>query len=291
VADQKAAAEAAQRFAEQRAVEEANRLAEQRAAAEARQALRLSEQKAVEEAARDWFVGERAAIEAQKLASQGAAAEARRLAEQKAKPAADQNGDPEVAKRLADQKATADAARRFAEQKATEEAAQKFEAQRAAAEAAKLAQQHQAAEPPQQFADSQHYPNPYRPPGDAVVRSGTSVSRNETDQQVALFPPRLEQGQQPRVSAGSVFGTWCAGPIRMSLSAVEWKLRTGSGMETTYSIEQYKVVDENVVVISHTGRQTVTTEFSGITSNGIIQLRGRSTGSDWTNYNRPFRRC
>ena len=130
VAEQKAAADTAQKLAQQKAAAEAQRIAEQETAAEAR---RIAEQKGAEEAA-------------QRLAEQKAATEAKKLAEQKraeaAKQLAEQNAAAET-QRLAEQKVVAET-QKAAAQKVAREAAQRLAEQKAATEAKKLAEQKRA---------------------------------------------------------------------------------------------------------------------------------------------------
>ena len=161
LADQKAAAEAAQQLAAQKAAAEAQRVAEQKAAAEAQrladqkaamEAKQLADQKAAAEAAQQ-LAAQKAAAEAQRVAEQKAAAEAQRLADQKAameaKQLADQKAAAEAAQQLAAQKAAAEA-QRVAEQKAAAEA-QRLADQKAAMEAKQLADQKAAAEAAQRL--------------------------------------------------------------------------------------------------------------------------------------------
>jgi hypothetical protein len=322
-AEQKAAAEA-QRLADQKAVVEAQRFAEQKAAAEAQ---RLAEQKAAEAAQR--LAEQKAAAEAQRLAEQRAAADAQKLADQRAageQKFADQGSAADRTKQwqgtvqatvdaptLADMKAVADAkklaaqkaaadrkaseqaagaelAKRQASEKATAEAAAKLETQRAAADEARKLASRKAAETPQQFAELRDYPNANRQSGAAANRPGIEASQGEP-QQLALIPPRLEPSREPKVSAGAAYGTWCSGSVKMSLTAGEWRFRMSNGNDVAYPIQQYRVQGESIVITANTGSQTVTTEFSGITGSDLVQLRGRTAGSDWITYNRSFHRC
>jgi len=326
LAEQKAGLEAAQRLAEEKTAAEAQRLAEQKAAqrlaqAKAEDDRQVAEQKIAMGTPRKetdpTTNGDAHAPADQGQADQGqadqvAAAEAaRRYAEQRAAAEAALRGAAQreaadtarkVAERkLADQKATADAARKLAEQRAADAKEQKLVAQKADQDAARqrLADQRAAADAARQgprASDEQKVA--VLTPSVGATRRLEDTSREtgrpaqDADHpQVAMIPPKLDQNSEKRISAGTIFGTWCAGPVRMSISANRWEFRMPNGSEVDYPIEQYTIEGDHIVIQSSIGSKKVITEFSGITPNGIVQLRGKDSGSNWVDYNRAFARC
>ncbi len=324
LADQQAAAEAGQILAEQKAAAEAKRLADHRAAVEAKR-LANEQAEAAQSMQAKRFADHTAAAEATRLADEKATADAaRRFAEQRA-DAAQQLAEPDVeaaqrfaeqraaaeaalrttdereaarkqmARRLADQRAAAEAVRKPAEQTSLsapsreqsagaefEDAAQRFADQRAAAEEARqFAIRRAAGEPSRQVAELAAQPGSSRtlgdPPGDS--------------QRLAMIVPQPNPPAAPRLSAGTIFGTWCSGPVKMTLTASQWKFHYRNGTAASYPIDHYSIEADRVVIQSSIASQRVVTEFSGITPNGLIQLRGRNDASDWVTYNRAFSRC
>ncbi|GAB7533248.1 hypothetical protein PS3A_56640 [Pseudomonas sp. 3A(2025)] len=140
------------RLAEQKAAEEkARQLAAQKAAEE--KARQLAAQKAAEEKARQLAAQKAAEEKARQLAAQKAAEEkarqlaAQKAAEEKARQLAAQKAVEEKARQLAAQKAAEEKARQLAAQKAAEEKARQLAAQKATEEKARqLAEQKEAGE-------------------------------------------------------------------------------------------------------------------------------------------------
>jgi hypothetical protein len=240
---------------------------------------------------------------AQRQAEQQAAAEA-------ARKLAERNAAAEDARKLAEQKSAEDAARRRAEQLALLEAS-KREQQRFNNEevASNTGPQNGNAWGQRQMPDaSRAYPprdtetplrnggNPSQGfPADANAPPAPSGPRSQ-DMNIALLPtPLAPAAPAPKAppSPATIFGKWCFGSVQMTISSGQWRFRLPDGSDVAYKISEMRVEPGNrFVIVAHTDKSQVTTEFSKSSSDQITQVRGRQTGtSNWIQYNRVFTKC
>jgi len=189
----------------------------------------------------------------------------RQAAEAAAKKEADRQAAEAAAKKEAEQRAADAAAKKEAERQAAEAAAKKEAEQRAADAAAKKAAAQRAA------AEATTVPTA---PGPDANKLAT-----------ALNPPRL--------SSSALLGAWCAGAIKIELTASQWRFRLADGSETNLGVTQYRVENDKILVYSTDNREHESvTEFGNFADTQMTQIRGRLVGADsWNNYNRVFKKC
>jgi hypothetical protein len=282
-----AAVEAAQREADRRAAEAARKDAERQAAAEA--ARKDAERQAAAEAARKDAERQAAAEAARKDAERQAAEAARKDAERQtaaeaARKDAERQAAAEAARKDAERQAAADTAPNDTERQAAAEAARK-DAERQRAEAAKKEAERKAAEAGQREAE----------------RKAAEAARKDAQRQAAdsQNPNNGKAGGQvaalnvPKLSSSSLFGSWCSGSVKISLSSSEWRFQLSNGTEITLPVTQYRVLADKISVYSKDSQgHDLITEFGGISDNRMTQIRGRFLDADdWNNYNRVFNKC
>jgi serine/threonine protein kinase len=202
----------------------------------------------------------------------------RQAAAAAAKKEAEQHAADEAAQAEADRQAADAAAKKEAEQRAAADAAAKKEAERQAADAAaKKEAEQRAADAAAKKTAAQRTA--------AATPAQTPPTPDATKLATALNPPRL--------SNSALFGAWCAGAIKIELSASQWRFRLADGSETNLAVTQYRVEDDKILVYSTDNREHESvTEFGNIADTQMTQIRGRLVGADsWNNYNRVFKKC
>jgi len=201
----------------------------------------------------------------------------RQAAEAAAKKEAEQHAAEAAAKKEADRQAAEAAAKKEAEQRAADAAAKK-EADRQAADAAKKEAEQRAADAAAKKAAAQ------RAAAEATPTS-TTPSPDANKLATALNPPRL--------SSSALFGAWCAGAVKIELTASQWRFRLADGSETNLAVTQYRVENDKILVYSTDNREHESvTEFGNFADTQMTQIRGRLVGADsWNNYNRIFKKC